>query len=240
MFRYVALMWGAKCPAQCAVALELVRRLQAASCQWVVKFEAGGVQVLAADMSPHLSAYPLQHGAGVVLGEIFERETDLRSDAPMKHAVFGERETDEVLATQGRSLVAGHWGNYVAFVIDARAHLRWVVNDPTGPLPCYVMEHRGVRVFFSCLGDIRDLACMRFTVNWSFVRSRTVNGIYDVETDCFAGISRVHRGECVSFDERGGCMARRFYWHPSTFPGADHTLEEPEIAERHFAQWCEV
>jgi asparagine synthase (glutamine-hydrolysing) len=212
MFRYVALMWNSASPDECAVATESERRLRLQSSTWSVEFEAGGFKVLVADASRHLGAHRLRGNAGVVLGEIFARMTDIGSDRTVPQAVFDEKASAEVRDSQGRVLTSKYWGNYVALLVDACGTC--VVNDPTGTLSCYFGLRRGIRVLFSCLADCLDLGWEPFKINWSFVRSRVVNGIYDVETNPLQELSCVHPGECVKFDGTGRVGGRCFYWHP--------------------------
>lgn len=231
MFRYVALLWDVNCADQCALALQMERKLKAASARWELKFSCAGVKVLVADASRALGVCRLHGNAGVVLGEIFVRQTDIESDAVSRHAVFGARETRAMLESQGRTLTCDYWGNFVAVLVDAGAEYRYVVNDPTGPLPCYLAEQGGIRIVFSCLGDCFDLGLARFRVNWSFIRMRTVNGLFDVESEPLANISTVHRGECVRLDRQGKCTSRRSYWNPSTYADSSLVIGNPVIAE---------
>jgi asparagine synthase (glutamine-hydrolysing) len=234
MFRYFVLMWDAGSPEKAAAAEALERGLRATSPSWRVEYRGEGMSVLVAGHSTALGTQRLAGGAGVIVGEIFARPNECRNDrewdAPSPHASFGERETNEVLASRGRCLVSRYWGNYVALLAEAKS--RYVVKDPTGSLPCYLTGHAGVRVIFSCLSDCRELRCMRFSVNWEFVRKCTVNGIYDVETPPLVEVSGVHRGECVRLDETGRLLSRSHYWHPMSFTGADDWIDDPCIAER--------
>jgi asparagine synthase (glutamine-hydrolysing) len=231
MFRYVALMWNAESAERSAAAGNLEERIKASSSSWGAALCGHGLKVLVADRSRSLGAHHLHGNAGVVVGEIFERQTDIQSDLPAKHAVFGERATKEIASSQGRRLTSGYWGNYVAFLVDTPARVRYVLNDPTGALPCYFTEHRGVKLFFSCLKDCREIG-LRFDINWAFVRRRAVNGLIDVETNPLVQVSAVHRGECAKFDSAGGLVSRGFYWHPSSFAGAQDPIDDPDIAAR--------
>jgi asparagine synthase (glutamine-hydrolysing) len=232
MFRYVILIWDEATEEASFAALAMERRLLARSEAWRVEFCGAGVRVMTADKSRALAAYALHGSAGVVLGEIFVRQSDIESDAVSVDAVFGECETNRLLQTQGRVLTEQYWGNYVAVLVDPAVQLRWVLKDPTGQLPCYFTEHRGVRVIFSCLPDCFDLGLGRFRVNEAFLRSRTLSGGLDVETNSLQGIDSVHRGECVRFDQRGGMVARSFYWHPSRYEDPALAIECPERAAR--------
>jgi asparagine synthase (glutamine-hydrolysing) len=231
MFRYMSLMWNAGCGGRRAIAKDLARRLCTSGGEWSLEFSGVGLQVWVADATDALGASPLLGEAGLVVGEIFLRQTDILDDAPMQHAVFDEPRTGEVLSSQGRCLTARYWGNYIAFIADPRSELRFVVNDPTGSLPCYFTEYRGVRILFSCLPDCLALG-VRFNVNWSFVRRRTVNGFSDAETHPFTEITSVQRGECVRFNRGGECISRSFYWHPDSFADPSQSIGDPDLAER--------
>jgi asparagine synthase (glutamine-hydrolysing) len=234
MFRFIALLWDPTSLEKAVTARTLERRLCDISPSWEVEYRGDGISVLVAGHSAALRASRLAGGAGVVIGEIFARqnadEWDGGSERPSPHASFGERETCEVVASHGRRLTSQYWGNYVALVVEGTS--RYVVKDPTGPLPCYLTEHRGVRVMFSCLADCRELGFTHFSLNWEFVRRRAVDGIFDVETDPLEGVSGVHRGECVQLDDTGRMLSRSCYWHPMRFRGAGDWIEDPGVAER--------
>jgi asparagine synthase (glutamine-hydrolysing) len=230
MFRYLALMWNTDSRERSAVARELERRINAISSTWSMELQGEGIRIFAADKSASLGVHLLDNGAGLVLGEIFARQRNIRSDSMVRPAVFGARETKEVLWSQGRDLTSSYWGNYVAFLIDARARSRFVLKDPTGSLPCYFTEASGLRVLFSHLSDCRELRCLRFNVNWSFVRTRTVHGGFDVEGNPIAEVSAVNRGECIRFDYAGNCISRSFYWHPDSFAEAGNQIDDASWA----------
>lgn len=234
MFRYFILLWDVASFEKAATAKALERRLRDISPSWQVEHRGDGLSVLAAGSSAALNARRLAGNRGVVLGEILERGSvwsrDGSSDGPSPYASFGEHETHRLVASRGRDLVSLYWGNYVALLVDGKS--RYVVKDPTGSLPCYLTDHLGVRVIFSCLADCRELGFARFHVNWEFVRRLSVDGIFDVETDALAGISSVRRGECVQLDETGELVSRSCYWHPMRFSGADDWIEDTRTAER--------
>jgi asparagine synthase (glutamine-hydrolysing) len=244
MFRFMALLWNADCLNLSAAATALQRQLEVDS-PWQSAFEGSGIRVLVAGCSAGFKTHAFVDGAGVVVGEVFARPRDNECAAPANDAQFNRFETREALRTRGRSLVSAFWGNYVAFVVDegqlANPHsprgvtsaerARHVFSDPCGTLPCYFTEHRGVRIVFSSLEDCRR-AGLRFTVNWQFVRNRTVHSFLDTELEALMGVSAVHRGECVTFNERGKCVSRSLYWHPSTFANAEDLITDPAAAVR--------
>jgi asparagine synthase (glutamine-hydrolysing) len=230
MFRYLALLWNAESAQTSATAKDLERRIQAMSPSWGVVLRGVGVSVFMADGSRHLNARMLFCGGGVIFGEIFARLNPLDGEGPAGPAEFGPNETQEVIESQGRRLASRYWGNYIAFILDQNRRARHVFKDPCGSLPCYFTQHDGVQLVFSCLGDCHELG-LRFRVNWAFVRARVVSGFLDLQAPCFAGISSVHRGECVRFNRFGAVELRSSYWHPSSFDGASDPIVEPALAQ---------
>jgi asparagine synthase (glutamine-hydrolysing) len=231
MFRYVAFMWNPRTPQVSAAAADLELKLMASASDWRVALEAEGIRVLVADCSAHLGFHPLCDDVGVVVGEIFARHTNVEDDRPADVARFNRYETSEALQSKGRSLVRKFWGNYVAFVVDAKQGARFVLNDPAGTLPCYHRQFQGVRVLFAALSDCRLLGATH-QVNWDYVRARAVDSLMDLDKPSLVGISTVHRGECARFDESGGLVSCSLYWHPSSFEGAEDLIVDPMLAAK--------
>jgi asparagine synthase (glutamine-hydrolysing) len=231
MFRYIAFLWDVQLPPLSAVAADLEVKIKSNARDWQVALDAEGIRVLAADCSAHLSIHPLRGEVGVVLGEIFANRSNVEDDSPACAARFNRHETWEARQTQGRSLVRKFWGNYVALLLDAERGARFVLNDPTGTLPCYHAEFRGVRVLFSALSDFRLLGA-KVQANWDYVRSRAVNSLMDVAKPSLIGISTVHRGECARFDRAGGVVSTALYWHPSSFERAEDLIVDSALAAK--------
>jgi asparagine synthase (glutamine-hydrolysing) len=232
MFRFVAFMWDAASPDCSGAAATMARKLCGNSHDWGSVHATRGLAVFAADESRAMAAHRLVNAAGVVLGEIFERSSDEESEKAARDAVFGEIESRRVLDRKGRNLATEYWGNYVAFVVDASACRTLLVKDPTGSLPCYCAEHEGVRIVFSCFTDCVEIGCIERRINWAFIRARAVNGAFEVETDPLVGVTRVYRGECLTFNQRGGISSREFYWHPLRFANAGCSIDDPHDAAR--------
>jgi asparagine synthase (glutamine-hydrolysing) len=230
MFRYLALLWNVESAPASSVAEDLERRIRAMSAGWSVVLRAAGLVVLMADRSRHLSAQQLFAGRGIVLGEIFPRLICLDGDEFVGQPEFGANETEELVESHGRILASRYWGNFVAFILDAKKGARLVFKDPCGSLPCYFTERGGVQLVFSCLGDCHELG-LRFKVNWSFVRSRVICGLRDLRANSLTEISSVHRGECIHFNREGAVESRFTYWHPTAFAGAMEPIE-PKVAHR--------
>jgi asparagine synthase (glutamine-hydrolysing) len=231
MFRYMAFMWNPGSAQVFAEVDHFETCLRAGADGWRVALDKSGTRVMVAECSRYLNAHRLSEDLGVVLGGIFARIADVEDDTPADVAKFNDHESWEVLRTQGRSLISRFWGNYVAIVVDAERGARHVLNDPVGTLPCYFTRHRGVTILFSALSDCRLLG-VELKVNWDYVRSRAVNSLMDLDKPSLVGISTVHRGECVKFDEKGAFVSRSMYWHPSNFERADELIVDPTSAAK--------
>lgn len=231
MFRYVSLIWNSESAKVSWEAEDLERRIKARSANWNVVLRCEGLVVLVADCSRNLDAHVLCADSGVVLGEIFERVNSVDGGVGTGGAKFGPKETRAVVDSEGRLLVSRYWGNFVALVVDANRRSRFVFKDPCGSLPCHFTTHGGIQIAFSCLADCVELG-LKFSVNWSFVRSRVVNGLYELCSESLTGIATVHRGECVEFDHTGRLVARSAYWNPASFEGAADLITDPEAAAK--------
>ena len=83
MFRYVALIWDPRDARQVDAAQGATRRLKAAASYWQEALDRAGLRVLCADVRPgSLEPHVLAGRAGVVLGSLFTRKSDLADDAP--------------------------------------------------------------------------------------------------------------------------------------------------------------
>jgi asparagine synthase (glutamine-hydrolysing) len=231
MFRYVAFIWNPQLPQMAAVAANLELKLKRRASDWKVALEADGARILVADSSAHLGFHPLCDDAGVVVGEIFIRRSNVEDDRPADVARFNRHETWEAHQSRGRSLVRKFWGNYVAFLLDAERGARFVLNAPAGTLPCYHTQVQGVRVLFSALSDLRMVGA-KPQVDWAYVRSRAVDSLMDLDMPSLVGILTVHRGECARFNKDGGFASSSVYWHPSTFEGAEDQIVDPALAAK--------
>jgi asparagine synthase (glutamine-hydrolysing) len=230
VFRYLALIWDVSSPEPAILAARLQQLACSPGSSWRREYQGAGLAVLVAGHCAGLGVTRLANGNGIVLGETFARERPMSGDATSEVTQFSERETRKIIANHGRRLISHYWGNYVALLIEDKN--RYVLKDPAGPLPCYLTEHAGVRVIFSCLADCQELMGLRFTVNWQFVRNYLCDGVYEVETDPLLEVTCVHRGECVRLDDTGRVLARTCYWHPMHFAQADERIDDPALAER--------
>src|SRR6185437_12705429 len=226
MFRYVAFVWNDQDAAVRESARALMQRNAATGENWQVALRGAGIEVRHAKVGGDAcAAYLLAESGGVVLGNLFARSQEgISTAAPL---ALSEADSRAMQDTNGRHLIECYWGRYVAFLHDDKARASWVVRDPSGGLPCYLVRCRGVDVYFSWIDDIVDLLDAPLEINWSYL----------IATVCFlrehsAGtglreITQVLAGECVA--TRAGASKRLFYWDPLAIANTE-PIEDLEAA----------
>src|ERR1044071_6670460 len=130
MFRYVALIWDPQDAQQVDAAQAATRRLKASPAQWQEVLDSARLRVLCADIRPgSLEPHLLAGKAGVVLGGIFARRSDLDDDTPAQVCKLDEARTTAIVDSRGEWLVRNAWGNYVAFIADPLIGKTLVLKD---------------------------------------------------------------------------------------------------------------
>lgn len=233
MFRYVALIWDAQDSRQVDAAQAATRRLKAAAPQWQEALDRAGLRVLCTDIQPgSLEPHLLAAQAGVVLGSLFARKSDLADETPARLCVLDEVRTAAIVDSHGEWLVRNAWGNYVAFIRDPLKGSIRVLKDPCGSLPCFSTTLGGITVVFSAIADCLQLGANRFTVNRRFIERRLYGGDMTHQWNALDEVTQVRRGECVELDPRQqpAIVGRRALWSPFEFVQASELLDEPNVA----------
>src|SRR6185312_6460011 len=125
---------------------------------------------------------------------------------------LGADDSRAMLDTNGRHLIESFWGRYVAFLHDPHAQATWVLRDPSGGLPCYLVRCRGVDVYFSLIDDVVDLLDAPLEVNWSYLLAAVCFLREHSPGTALREVTQVLAGECV--ETRAGASKRFFYWDP--------------------------
>ncbi|HEV2271328.1 MAG TPA: asparagine synthase-related protein [Steroidobacteraceae bacterium] len=211
MFRYVAFVWNDQDAAARESALALLQRHGAAESGWQVALRGSGAEVRYAKTGTgSCSAHILAEGGGVVLGNLFARSQEGVSTAAP--TALGAADSRALLDSNGRHLIESFWGRYVAFLHDGPAHATWVVRDPSGGLPCYLVRCRGVDVYFSWIDDIVALLDAPLEVNWAYLIATVCFLREHSQGTALRQVTQVLAGECV--ETRPGGSKRFFYWDP--------------------------
>jgi asparagine synthase (glutamine-hydrolysing) len=227
VFRYVAFVWDDFDLAARERAELLAQRLRDISPEWQLQVDARGARVFCAGVRPGASEPRVLHGGkGVVLGTLFQRE----SDAPSTRAplVLSEEESRKILGSCGRRLISGYWGRYVVVLHDEGSRTTRILRDPTGGLPCFATEMSGVHVYFSRVEDVSPLDSQKFSVNWKYVAAMLCLTQIQIQSTGLNEISRVLGGECV--EHRAGRRSRGFYWNPLEIAQSGDVIDDPDRA----------
>ncbi len=233
MYRYLALSWNANNPAKVATVQRMTRSLLSGSSDWQRVFDAPGLRVF---HRPHMEGaycpYVLKGDGGVVLGKLFESDPTGTVTSPGQ--LFDERESDRLIESQGRRLVERYWGHYVAFLRAPDKNTQYLLRDPTGGMPCYMVQAGGVDVILSDMEDCSYLELAPFTVDWEHVTSFFLHSRLITQTTGFREVTSLHAGACasISYGKDGaaqGSMNTSFYWDPAKVCEAN-VIENPDVA----------
>jgi asparagine synthase (glutamine-hydrolysing) len=226
MFRYVAFVWNDEDAAARECARVLMHRHSGAGGGWSVGLKGRGVEVRYAGADNRAClAYPLADGDGLVLGTLFARPQEgISKPAPQP---LGAADSHAVLASHGRHLIESFWGRYVAFLHDAQAGATWVLRDPTGGLPCYLLRRHEVDIYFSRLEDVLELLDAPLEVNWPYL----IASVCFLREHCAATalreVTQVLAGQCA--ETRAGLTHRHFHWDPLRLADT-RAIEDPAAA----------
>jgi asparagine synthase (glutamine-hydrolysing) len=222
VFRYVAFVWNEQDPAVRESARGMLQRHSASADEWQVALRGSGAEVrYVKSGTAACTAYLLADGGGVVLGTLFARSQEgVSTPAPPQLAAADSR---ALLDSDGRHLIESFWGRYVAFLHDTPARATWVVRDPTGGLPCYLVRCRGVDIYFSWIDDIAALLDAPLEVNWAYLIASVCFLREHSQGTALREVTQILAGECV--ETRAGVCKRFFYWDPLQIANTD-TIED--------------
>ncbi|HEY8879401.1 MAG TPA: asparagine synthase C-terminal domain-containing protein [Roseateles sp.] len=227
MFRYLAFCWEVANPEQADLAHQLEQSLLARG--WRAAFQMSGHRVfMIGNVRGVNDAYPLAANQGVILGRVFRRGAmPSRGDGDVE---LTDLEAQRIVHTDGQSLVDHFWGRYVAFLPSWTGVPR-VLRDPTGTLPCYSVEVRGIAIVFSWLDDL--FAILDITappVDWDAVAAHMVLGQVSGRETLLRGVTQVLAGELVPLARRSGSPKQ--LWDAVAQAASPSMMSESEAAAR--------
>jgi asparagine synthase (glutamine-hydrolysing) len=155
-------------------------------------------------------AYKLRQNAGVILGRVFAKASDLES-TPCP-AEFDQTETDRIIESQGRRVVEHYWGHYIAVLKAPGGECRFILRDPTGGLPCFMASGSGIEAIASDVEDLSRLGLTSFSVNWSHVIAFFSHDRLVSRSTGLNEITQLYAGECMAIEEEK--KSTSFYWSP--------------------------
>lgn len=206
MFRYIAFSWNAADEAQANAAKRLQQALDNDK-RWNSAFQASGVCVYISGSRRGVNdAYRLPANQGVILGRLFRR-SDAPPD-PQSDITLTEREAQQIVHSDGRSLIDQFWGRYIAFLPSWTGEAR-VLRDPTGTLPCFRLEIQGMSVVMSRLEDLLSLVDVPMPrVDLNAVRAHMVLGLVSGQATLLEGVTQILAGELTPLAAASGSPLR--------------------------------
>lgn len=228
MHRYIAFVWNARIAERNSLANTLGRRLNSKLPGWRCALNTEGIQVYQVGATARASqAYQLDRKGGVVLGKVFAR--DMVDDIGPGEVSFTERETEKLRQSKGRRLVEHYWGRYVAILKEDRGPLVWILRDPTGAVPCFISDYRGINIICSHVEDCATLGLITTTINWDHVAAYLWFDHLVTKDTGLEGVRQVQAGECIAIGPDN--TEATYYWQPDRVFGK-RTVENREHAMR--------
>jgi asparagine synthase (glutamine-hydrolysing) len=244
MYRIVAFVWDPMDAAASGVAVSLRSKFVQTAESWDCCLEATGTVVFGRrSRRPDFRRYDLAGGAGVVLGRVFaaggERPTLDTADN------FDDATTQLILRSSARHLTEQYWGNYIAFINDARTHRTFVLRDSSGTIPCYYLTRNGVRIVFSEISDVLHLDIGRLTINWPYLSAFICAGELEIHDTGLIEVKEVLAGECLVVSS--GTDQLYPHWDPRQISRADPiddyeaaVTELRDVTQRCVQAWASV
>ncbi|MES2956713.1 MAG: asparagine synthase C-terminal domain-containing protein [Pseudomonadota bacterium] len=228
MFRYIALAWSTANQAGAETARLFAQRLQVHP-DWQAVLSRPGLSVFCTGIKADINtSYLLPPDHGVVLGKLFRRRALERPARPIS---LTADEAAHVLKNHGRALIDEFWGRYVALLYDAVTGSTRILRDPTGALPCYLIQYRGVCVIFSWLEDVLTLSpgLPELLVDWDFLAAHLLAGALPGRRTAISGVREILGGEAV--DICGDTIASTLLWSAVEFARAPIHDERVQAAD---------
>jgi len=234
MYRFVALTWDGNDPTTRETAKNITTQLQKKSPDLEQAHDSHGLLVLhAGEYKNRMQAYPLdpknESGqSGVIVGKVFPNPEG--GQHIPGNADFDPLASRKVFETGGRHLVEQYWGRYIAFMNDTRVNKVSILRDPMGELPCFHVSHKGVKIFFSCTADIKQLDFLEFTINWDFIRVLMKNSYPVMNDTALSEVSELLAGECLEITPDG--IEKTFLWDRERIIKGDVIYDAEEAMEQ--------
>lgn len=224
MYRYFVAHWNPADANAEGDALAAVAQLSAVTPTLRIATRWPGVLVLVGDELSNTPGLVPIADCGVLLGTSFRRSEGAGGCAAVRE--LDERSAERITQSNGRELIAGYWGSYVAVLRRPDGQLS-VLRDPTGAMSCYFARDGALTFLFSDLEDYLRVASRGPGINWRHVGAYLhFSRLVSYETG-LEGVQQVRGGECVTFCDAG--TQRAFYWHPARVYEAG-VIEDPQTA----------
>lgn len=234
MFRYLSFSWNTASGDQSEIARQLDQALRSHR-DWRMALDSTGHRVYTAGTAHGVNdVYSLPSHQGIVVGRLFRRgEPAQKGDITLT-----DDEAHKIVSSQGQALVDRFWGRYVAFLPSQTGAPR-VLRDPTGTLPCYRVELKGVVIALSWLEDLITLLDLPTPpVSWDAVAACMVFGRLGGRETALTGVTQVLAGELTPLPIAAGKAHKVWDAVDIARRAADFTPQEAESLLRETTMHC--
>jgi asparagine synthase (glutamine-hydrolysing) len=226
MFRFIAWCSNQRSASNVRLSNRLRTSLRSISGAWRIVLNTPNLEVwCSGEQSPAMIARTLPEDAGVVLGSLFHRASDLGEAVPSITSIDSSL-ARQISSSKGEALVGECWGSYVAFIRHGSDRILTLVA-PTGNLPCLFTRIEGLTLWCSNVLDLYELNVIPFEISQAYLSDRVI-GRFEAQQPSILGIERLQRGECQIIDVR--CIRsvqRHLYWQPLYFAEQAEPIEDP-------------
>ena len=174
--------------------------------------------------------YVLPDKGGVIFGRLFLARKD-SPPAPVNDIPPGLAR--QVVATDGRSLLANYWGSYVAIINNEHAGRQSVIRDCTGAIPCFRVREHSLDIFFSDTTDLRALLPRPLAINWQYLATYLLDSDVRLRETGLAAVQELLAGDCWSGS--ASSESHHCIWNPAHIwkDGAvdDHAVALAELRD---------
>jgi asparagine synthase (glutamine-hydrolysing) len=130
-----------------------------------------------------------------IMGRLFRKDLGVAPSVTLT-----SDEAQRIVTSGGQRLLERYWGRYVALLRDPVSHSVSVLRDPSGGLPCLLVQHERVNLLFSDLEDCTALNIVNWSINWDYIGALVAySGLRTRETG-FHEVSELEAGEMAVFD----------------------------------------
>ena len=229
MFRFLATVWDQYDQEANEIERSISERLHRRARLWRRVLECPGLSVsVSNECTGAHKIYPLGV-SGVVLGMLFDQNSDLVSDKLPARRNLQLWEADAISAEGPGKLIELFWGWYVALKADEGKRGKWVFRGPMSDLACFHARVGPVTIIFSKADDLAELRALSFSVNWPLIQLRVGFGQPGLlGQSAIREISVLESGQALVF--RDGSVETKTHWEPGKVARGD-PIED--------LAWCE-
>lgn len=218
MFRYLALIWNEHDEAASGQAKQLRRRIHERLPSWACPSDVPGLLFCHANTGVGSArTIELSHRQGVIFGNLFHRDDARDTALPVNS--LSDAECSSIVKQGSTRLLDRYWGRYVALFSEEMGDGVRLLRDPSGALPCYLVEWQGVHMVFADVEDCMAIENIAMSVDWDGLALTLSQRRSFASPLILKGMTEVRPGEEVRFDR--GKVRRSIAWNPLRIAGQD-------------------